>query len=76
MNRFLLRMRFACIVGLAIGGLMNAAAFVGDALALGTITYALVMILFVVGAIGGEIALRREWRRRSDEDRSTPGSTR
>lgn len=68
-------MRFACIVGLAIGGLMNAAAFVGDALALGTITYALVMILFVVGAIGGEIVLRREWRRRSGDDPPMPGST-
>lgn len=68
-------MRFACIVGLSIGALMSAAALVGDVLALGTIASLALTILLIAGAIGGEIVLWREWRRRSGDDPPMPGST-
>lgn len=75
-RRLLLRLRFACIGGLAIGMLISAAALVGDVLALGTIAYLILTILFVVGALGGEIVLRQEWRTQSGDNRPMPGSTR
>ncbi|WP_127842427.1 hypothetical protein [Actinomyces wuliandei] len=65
-------MRLPCVVGLAVSGVLQASALVGDTATPGTVLYLVLVLLLVAGALGGEAA-RLTGRNGSQDDQDLPG---
>ncbi|WP_162933825.1 hypothetical protein [Actinomyces lilanjuaniae] len=64
-------MRLPCVVGLAVSGVLQASALVGDTATPVTVLYLVLILLLVAGALGGEAVLRTG-RRSSQDDQDLP----